>query len=198
MKNKNILGKNHPSVAINYNNLSLYFLSQNRYDKALFYTKKSIKINKNYFKLNTPQRIRDYNHLSIIYLNQRKYRNALRLQKILVIKYEEILGKNHLDTASMYNNIAQTYNSIALNGDSSNKIYYFNQAIYYMEMSIGIMINKVFSSHVNLKTSLNGLATFKQNKLLSEIEEINYKVQHNIFTTEDEKNKIYNFLGLDR
>ena len=145
---KKVLGENHLSTAISYNNLAVVYKSQGEYEKAEELYEKSLRIRKKVLGENHPSTAISYNNLAGVYLSQGEYEKAEELyEKSLRIR-KKVLGENHPSTAISYNNLAGVYLS---QGE-------YEKAEELYEKSLRIREKVLGENHPSTANSYNNLA----------------------------------------
>ena len=103
---ENVLGKQHPSVARDLNNLAVQYTERHQYAEAESAIKRAAAIQEKSLGDKNPFYALSLQNLALIYTNQGKYTEAEPLfQRSLVID-EEVLGKEHLTVAQILSNYA--------------------------------------------------------------------------------------------
>ncbi|MHC6202867.1 DUF2225 domain-containing protein [Breznakiellaceae bacterium SP9] len=143
-----VLGEKHASTAISYNNIGSVYSSMEDYPQALEFYQKALAIYVEVFGENHPDTIACYNNISVVYsnialrfnnigndyYNMGDYHKALEFyQKALAIR-EEVLGKNHPDTALSYNNIGAVYDNMR---DYPKALEFYQKVLAILEEVFG-------------------------------------------------------------
>ena len=106
---KKVLGENHLSTAISYNNLAVVYKSQGEYEKAEELYEKSLRICKKVLGENHPATTTNYFNLAWVYEGRGEYKKAVsycfKAYKVFALK----LGINHPDTQIIYKNMKIVY-----------------------------------------------------------------------------------------
>jgi tetratricopeptide (TPR) repeat protein len=125
-----------------------------KYDTALDYYNKSLKIRIESLPPNHPDIATSYDNIGSIYYNKGENETALDYyNKSLKIRIES-LPPNHLDIATSYNNIGSIYN---------NKREY-DTALDYYNKSLKIKIESLPPNHPNIAKSYNNIGSIYYNK----------------------------------
>jgi tetratricopeptide (TPR) repeat protein len=104
-----ILGKDHPGMAISYNNIALILKKKGKYNGALEQYEKALAIVESVHGTDHPTTATIYNNIGLVLTEKGDYDGALLQYEKLVAVRESVLGKDHLDTASTYNNLALVF-----------------------------------------------------------------------------------------
>ncbi len=104
-----VYGREHPYVAIAYNNIALQYINWNDYEKAAEYLWESIRIKKKLGASFKKELVDNYMNLGILYVNLRKYNSAIevfnegiRIGKKLKNKTPQILSGIYFYLADIY------------------------------------------------------------------------------------------------
>ena len=89
------LGKDHPTVATDYNNLAVSLQYQGKYADAEPLYRRAIEIDEKTLGKDHPDVARDYNNLAGLLQNQGKYAEAEPLYRRAIEIDEKTLGKDH-------------------------------------------------------------------------------------------------------
>jgi len=93
-----VLGKNHPDVAVSYNNIGVVYNDMGDSSKALEHYEKSLRINLSVLGENNPAVATSYSNIGFAYHNMGDYPRALDCcEKSLRIRLA-VLGEEHPDT----------------------------------------------------------------------------------------------------
>lgn len=106
-----LLGKEHPDVAIALNNLAMVIYTQGRYVEVEPLHLLSLKIRENAFGAEHPDVAATLNNLASLYRSQGRYPEVEPLYRRSLKIREETLGKEHPDVAQSLNNLASFYDS---------------------------------------------------------------------------------------
>ena len=129
-----VLGTEHPSTAINYNDIGVCYDNLGDYDKAFEYYNKALKIQEKVLGTKHPDTALSYNNIGGYHNKLGDYDKALvYLNKALEIR-EKVLGTEHPDTAASYNNIGGGYNDL---DDYDTALEYYNKALKIFEKFFG-------------------------------------------------------------
>ncbi len=178
-----VLGKEHTSTAISYNNIGSLYESMGDYPKALSYYQKSLAIREKVLSKEHTSTATSYNNIGLLYQTMGDYPKALSYyQKSLAIK-EKVLGKEHTSTAISYNNIGELYKTM---GDYPKALSYYQKVITIFEKVLG-------KEHTSTATSYSNIGYL--HKLTKNYPQAHYYAQKsfNIFI----KNRDKNFKILD-
>ena len=125
-----------------YDQISTIFKDIGKYEKALEYLEKTLKIEEDDLSLAVT-----YNNISIIYQNIKDFQKALEYQKKSIEIKEKFLDKNDSELASSYNNLATMYMDI----------YNYQKALEYSKMAIKILEN-IQNSNYDLAMGYNNIS----------------------------------------
>ena len=158
-----VLGEEHPSTAISYNNLAMVYDSQGKYKEAEELYKKILLVNEKVLGEEHPDTATSYNNLASVYGNQGKYQEAEELYKKALLISEKVLGEGHPDTATSYNNLAGVYKN---QGKYQEAEELYKKALLISEKVLG-------EGHPDTATSYNNLAgVYKNQGKYQEAEEL--------------------------
>ncbi|CAM3808440.1 tetratricopeptide repeat protein [Arcobacter cloacae] len=125
-----------------YDQISTIFKDIGKYEKALEYLEKTLKIEEDDLSLAVT-----YNNISIIYQNIKNFQKALEYQKKSIEIKEKFLDKNDSELASSYNNLATIYMDI----------YNYEKALEYSKIAINILEN-IQNSNYDLAMAYNNIS----------------------------------------
>ena len=125
-----------------YDQISTIFKDIGKYEKALEYLEKTLKIEETDLSLAVT-----YNNISIIYQNIKDFQKALEYQKKSIEIKEKFLDKNDSELASSYNNLATIYMDI----------YNYQKALEYSKIAINILEN-IQNSNYDLAMGYNNIS----------------------------------------
>jgi tetratricopeptide (TPR) repeat protein len=91
-------GKDHPTVATDYNNLAALREDQGKYDQAEPLYRRAIEIDEKVLGKDHPNVATDYNNLAHLLVNQRKYDQAEPLYRRGMEIFQTKLGSDHPKT----------------------------------------------------------------------------------------------------
>ncbi len=131
---KSKLGKDHPDMALTYNNIGEVYRAKGNYAKALEYHGKALEISES--KLGKKYHLyrgATYNNIASVYQAMGDYDNALEYHGKALEIIESKLGKYHSSTAATYNNIAFVYKA---KGDYGNALEYYRKALEIIESKL--------------------------------------------------------------
>ena len=94
---KNALGEDHPSVAVDYNNIGTVYSSLGDYDKALEYLNHALNIWQSTLGEDHPDVAQCYNNIGVAYFLQGDYGTALDYFRKALKILEPIYGDQHPD-----------------------------------------------------------------------------------------------------
>jgi tetratricopeptide (TPR) repeat protein len=139
------LGKDHPDTAVILNNLASMYSKQGKHEKAVEYYKRSLHIYKKTYGKIHHMIASTYNNLATCHFNSETYNNlatchfnsdnfeiASKYYRKAFAIMEQTLGKNHMDTLSICNNLAVIYRK---KGDYSNSIIYYEKLAEYLSLN---------------------------------------------------------------
>ena len=130
-----------------YNQLGYAKNFQGKYEKAIGYYKKSLKINQRTLASNDSVLATLYNNIAGVYENMKEYSKALSFyEKALEIR-QKILHPNHPHVASSYNNIGGVYNNMKE----------YSKALSFYERALEIKEKTLPPNHPSLATSYNNI-----------------------------------------
>ena len=99
---ENVLGPNHPSVAVSLNNIGIVLNDKAEYRKSLKYHKKALAIWKKVLGPQHPNVAVSLNNLGLVSWNNGKYKKALVYSERALEIREKALGLDHPDVADTY------------------------------------------------------------------------------------------------
>jgi tetratricopeptide (TPR) repeat protein len=120
------LGKRHPSVARDYNNLGLIWSEKGEYDTAIGYYTLALRIDSTIHGQMHHKVANLYNNLGSSWSAKGEYDKAILYYGLAIEIDTVVLGKNHQNIAICYNNLGLAWD---VKGDYKKAIEYFNLAI---------------------------------------------------------------------
>jgi CHAT domain-containing protein len=146
---ENVLGTDHPDVAISLNNLAELYRNQGKYAQAEPLYQRSLAILEKAPGTDHLSVATSLNNLASLYDDQGKYTQAEPLyQRSLTIR-EKALGTDFSDIATSLNNLAELY----------RKQGKYAQAEPLYQRSLAIYEKAMGTDHLGVATSLNNLAS---------------------------------------
>ncbi len=143
-----MLGKEHPDVARNLNNLAELYREMGNYSQAEPFYQRALAISEKVLGKEHPSVAVSLNNLAELYKAQGNYSQAEPLYgRSLAIK-EKVLGKEHPSVAVSLNNLAELYNA---QGNYSQAEPLYGRSLAILEKVLG-------PEHPLVATSLNNLA----------------------------------------
>ena len=168
---RELFDENHLDIATIYNNIGELYRNQEEFEKALGFHKKALNILKA-LKGHQSDIARSYNNIGLIYHDINNQKHDINNQKQALKYYEkalkirmQVLGENHPDLATSYNNIAEVYATMKD----------FKKALEYHEIALKIRIQVLGENHPDVATSYNNLGAVYNN--LANFEEALEKLQ---------------------
>src|SRR5581483_702696 len=143
-----LLGADHPDVAISLNYLGLLYYEQGKYMQAEPLFQRALRIQEQAFGPHHPNVTTSLKNLAFLYHAQSKYDQAESLCQRAVQIREQALGPEHPDTARALNNLAIICHA---QGKYEQEEALFQQATHLLEQALG-------PEHPLLAYSLNNLA----------------------------------------
>lgn len=143
-----ILGTKHPSTAIDYNNIGLVYKELGDYPKALKYICKALVIDE-VSCINRQAVADEYNNIGVLYNLMNYYQEALEYYRKALEIREDVLGREHPDTAASYNNIGAVYKK---QSDYPEALEYFFKGLKIYERVWG-------TDHPDIAISYNNIGT---------------------------------------
>ena len=157
----NVLGPNHIDVAKSYNNLGVVYESMGELEQAKDYHQRALEI---WMKVLGPNHIdvaTSYNNLGSVFGAMGELEQAKVKLEQAKVKLEQakvyfqraieiginVLGPNHIDVATSYNNLGVVYKAM---GE-------LEQAKDYHQRALEIFINVLGPNHIKVATSYNNL-----------------------------------------
>jgi tetratricopeptide (TPR) repeat protein len=123
-----ILGLEHPEIAIRYNNLAIALQDIKDFTRAKYYVERTISIDERIYGVEHENVATGYNNLALVLIDMGDYSSAKTyLEKAIKIG-EQRLGKEHRDVAIWYNSI----------GMALYHLREFSDAKTYLEKAIEI------------------------------------------------------------
>jgi tetratricopeptide (TPR) repeat protein len=133
--------------------LGVIFGYLHKYEQALEYQEKALKIRQEVLGENHPDTATSYDNVGNTYSRLEKHDKALEYQKNSLNIRQEMLGETHPDTSISYNNISSTYSCLEKH----------NKAQEYQEKALKIQQEALGESHPHTATSYNNLgSTYRQ------------------------------------
>ena len=152
-----VLGKEHPSTALSYDNIGSVYSTMGDYPKALEFLTKALEINEKVLGKEHPDTANSYNNIGYVYSTMGDYPKALEfLTKALEIN-EKVLGKEHPDTANSYNNIGYVYSAM---GDYTKTLEFYSKALDIQEKVLGKDHPKTAISYDNIGSVYNNMGDY--------------------------------------
>jgi len=148
------LDKEHPDTAIICINFANIYTVQRKYESALEYYNKALKIREKTLGEEHHDTVETYNCIAINYGMQGDNENAIKyFDKVLKIQ-ERILGEEHIEIAMTYSNIASVYR---------NKRKY-DSAIEYYDKALKVKEKILGKEHIDTASTYNNLAMVHKSK----------------------------------
>jgi len=142
-------GKEDTISADVYNEIGEFYQHLRKYDKAIIYLEKALKIRLDTLVENHPSTAISYNNLGAVLMNKEEYDKAIEyLEKALKINLSTF-GENHSRTATNYNNFGGIWND--------KKEY--DKAIEYYEKALKIQLDTLGENHLDTATSYNNIGS---------------------------------------
>ena len=139
-------------LAYYYNKAAAIYRDNGKYNLALEFHEKSIKIMEAVLEENHPSLATSYNNIASIYQDLGQYEKALEFQEKDIKILERVLEENHPSLATSYNNIALTYQDLGQ----------YEKALEFQEKSIKIMEAVLEENHPDIASSYNNIAATYQ------------------------------------
>ncbi len=145
---ENVLGENHPDIAIICNSIANIYESQVNSEKALEFYYRALAIQKEAIGEAHPSNAKTYTGIASVFRKKGNTANALKFYKLALATQKEILGKDHLDLVSSYNDLAYVYSWV---GNNEKALTCYKLALTIREKVLG-------EYHLDLASSYNDLA----------------------------------------
>ncbi|MBE7384368.1 MAG: tetratricopeptide repeat protein [Leptolyngbya sp. SIO1E4] len=146
--NQQLLGKSHPSIALNLNNLAGLYQAQGRYEEAEPLLTQALEMNQQQLGQSHPSIALNLNNLAGLYKDQGRYEEAEPLLTQALEMRQQLLGKSHPQVALSLNNLALLYRD---QGRYEEAEPLYTQALEMFQQLLG-------KSHPQVALSLNNLA----------------------------------------
>jgi tetratricopeptide (TPR) repeat protein len=146
------LGKDHPDVARDLNNLAQLYKATNRLKEAEPLMKRALAIDEASFGKDHPDVAIDLNNLALLYQDTNRLKEAEPLMKRALAIGEASLGKDHPKVAIRLNNLAQLYKA-------TNRL---KEAEPLMKRALAIDEASFGKDHPDVAIDLNNLAQLYQ------------------------------------
>ena len=142
------LGEEHPDTAKTYNNIALVYRDMGNSEKALEYNVKAIRIRESSLGKDNVDTATSYNNIALVYRDisdkmkmlgkqkesEENLNKSLDYYKKAIQIREEALGRDHIETAFSYNNIACNYRIM---GDYDKALEYHEKALQIRKSQLG-------------------------------------------------------------
>ena len=152
--NEQVLGPEHPAIAISLNNLAGLYQAMGAFDQALPLYQRALKIREKALGPEHLDTASSLNNLAALYWAMAAYDQALPLyQRALKIR-EKALGPEHPDTSVSLNNLAMLYHSMGA----------YDQALPLFQRALKIREKVLGPEHPATATSLSNLAGLYQDQ----------------------------------
>ncbi len=146
---RNLLGENHPKVALCYNNLALVNDSQKQYNEALDYLYKVEQIWNATYEGEHPNKAFTLASMGNIHFHKKEYALALlRLEKALQ-SYHLLYGTHHPEIANVFNQLGEVHLSM---GHFEEAIAYYQKGLYanlYDQEQADVYVNPELKNYYN-------------------------------------------------
>ncbi len=139
--------KDKELLAESYNNIGILYGHIGKYNKALEYFKKALKIRLSISGENHPDTVLSYNNMGIVYDYKGEYDKALECHKKALKIRLSLFGENHPHTAATYNNIGIAYNDTGEYG----------KAIEYHKKALKIRLSVFGENHPDTAATYNNI-----------------------------------------
>ena len=140
-------GKEHPSIAVSYNNIGVIYEKAADYDKALGYHMKAVEIREKVLGKEHPHTALSYNNIGLVYHHMGDYDKAQEYHMRSLEIRERVLGLEHPDTAQSYNNIGIVYCS---KGDYDKSLEYIMKSVAIDENFFGLEHSETANMYHNI------------------------------------------------
>ena len=150
----NVLGKEHPSVAVCCSKLGDVWSETEEHNKALQYYEKALKIYKASIDETHPCLAKIYNSLGLTWQTKGNYNKAIEYYETSLLCYRKISGDNHLSLATCYNNL----------GNAWQKKQDYDMSINYHKKALNIRSSILGSQHVIVAASYDNLGVTWESK----------------------------------
>jgi CHAT domain-containing protein len=145
---KEVLGPEHPWIALALGNMAETYRRLARHDNALRLQIQSLEIAERALGAEHPYTATALNNLALTYTTLAQHEKALTLQYRSLEIRERVLGADHPDTAGALNNLAETYSALA----------HYDKALPLNLRSLQILQNALGPEHPNTALALSNLA----------------------------------------
>ncbi len=139
--------KEHPDIAVSYNNIGLVYSSKGDLDKALKYFTISLEVMKKAYGKEHPEVAGSYNNIGLVYKSKGDLDKALKYFTISFEVMKKVCGEEHLYVAIGYNNIGLVYKS---KGDLDKALKYFTISLEIREKAYGKEHPEVSKNYNNI------------------------------------------------
>jgi len=146
---KKTLMKDHPDLAVTYNDFASLYRSQGKYTEAEEFYNYALDIRKKILVKDHPDLAVTYNNFAILYRSQGKYTEAGNYCNTALNIMKKILGKDHPNLAVTLYNLGSIYQD---QGKYKEAEDYYNIALMIQKKVIG-------EDHPNSAVTLNNLGT---------------------------------------
>jgi len=147
-----VLGAEHFSTAITYDNIGAVYQNQGKYKQALEFRVKALTIFKKALGEEHLDTAICYNNIGLVYSDQGEYKKALEFYEKALKIDEQVLGE-HPNTAIDYNNIGAVY---CKQGEYEKALEYYEKALKIDE--------KVLGEHPNTAIRYNNIGAVNSDK----------------------------------
>ncbi len=149
-----VLGQDHPDIAISLNDLALLYSSQGRYSEAEPLYRQALEMNQRLLGDEHPDVATSLNNLGFLYSSQGRYSEAEPLYRQALQMRKRLLRDEHPDVAQSLNNLALLYSG---QGRYSEAEPLYRQALEMNQRLLGY-------EHPLVTTNLNNLALLYHNQ----------------------------------
>jgi len=149
-----ILGPQHPSVAISLSNLASLYRAKGQYDHAEALYQRALVISEKALGPEHPTVAVSLNSLAVLYHAKGDYARAVPLYQRTMAKLEKSLSTRNTDVATSLNNLAGLYHA---KGDYARAEPLYQRALTILEQVLG-------PQHPHVAATLNNLAWLYQAK----------------------------------
>jgi tetratricopeptide (TPR) repeat protein len=162
-----------------------------KYEEALKFYEKSLKIRQQSLLPNHPDLAKSYNNIGLVYYNMGEYPKALSYYEKAFEIRQQSLPPNHPDLASSYNNIGLVYNSM---GEYSKALSYYEKDLEISQQSLPPNHPDLAKSYGNIGLVCDSMGEYP--KALSSYEKALEIQQQSLPPNHPDLAKFYNSIGI--
>ncbi len=159
LNNLEVAPENYPLILNLYFQIVKIFEGINKYDKAIDYYERTLKIDLSIYGENHPNVARDYNNIGSAWDHLGDSHKAIAFYERALQIDLSILGENHPDVATCYNNLGFAWDNL---GNSRKAIAFYERALQIVLPNYGENHPDVAISYNNIGSAWDHLGDYRK------------------------------------